>query len=251
MVHRDDRTPTAYGARTTTLDSVIIPAGAVSHQPSAPEGALGKSTKPQSSLIRKADAVLKDELEGRASRGTEVPPEHGLPGSQDLETTVEALRQQPGKLVDTYIEVLKQPPEQLTQMAYPFAKVEELYNGDNFPPISLLKVLSPVGSGQIGHIDFTLINDDPKETAEYTLYTTDLVGTSGHRIPAAQITVSPNPGEIPPGKSVDGHIEIRVPTGTPQGSYGGFLQTEDISRLQAVVKLFVGPKEETENGHLL
>jgi hypothetical protein len=244
MVHRDDRTPTTFGARTTTVDSASIPGGPASHQPSAPEGALGNSATPQSSLIRKADAVLKGELEGHTSRGTEVIPEHALPGSQDLETTVEALRQQPGKLVDTYIEVLKQPPEQLTQIASPFAKVEGLYNGDDFPPISLLKVLSPVSSGQIGHIDFTLINDDPKETAEYTLYTTDLVGMSGHRIPEAQITVSPNPGRIPPGESVDGRIEIRVPTGTPQGSYGGMLQTEDISRLQAVVKLFVGPKED-------
>ena len=248
MDHREERPSTNFGARPITLDSANIPAGVVSNQPSAPESALGNSAKPQSSLIQKADAVLKGELEGRASRGTEVPLEHGLPGSQDLETTVEALRQQPGKLVDTYIEVLKQPPEQLTQIASPFAKVEGLYNGDDFPPISLLKVLSPVSSGQIGHIDFTLINDDPKETAEYTLYTTDLVGMSGQRIPEAQITVSPNPGRIPPGESVDGRIEIRVPTGTPQGSYGGLLQTEDISRLQAVVKLFVGPKEETENG---
>ena len=87
MVHREDRPSTAFGARPTTVDSAIIPAGAVSHRPSAPEGALGNSAKPQSSLIRKADAVLKGELEGRASRGTEVPPGYVLPGSQDLETS--------------------------------------------------------------------------------------------------------------------------------------------------------------------
>ena len=242
MVQRGDRPSTTFGARSTTVDSAIIPAGAVSHQqPGAPEGARGNSAKPQSSFIQKADAVLKEELDGRASRVPEVLPGDVLPSSQDLETTVEALRQQPGKLVDAFMEVPKHRPVQSAQIASQAARVEGLYNGADFQPLSFLKVPSPVSSGQTGHIDFTLINDDPKETAEHTLYTTDLVGISGHRIPAAQITVSPNPVRIPPGESVDGRIEIRVPSGTPQGSYGGFLQTEDISRLQAIVQLSVGP----------
>jgi hypothetical protein len=241
MVHREDRPSRALDPRHAWLNSTIIPAGAASNQSSAPERALGNSTKTQSCLIRKADAVLKGELESRASRGTEALPGDALPGPQDLETAKEALHQQLGKLVDSSMKVPKPRPEQLAQMASPFARVEKLYNNDDFPPLSLLKVLSPVSSGQTGYIDFTLINDDPKEPAEYALYTTDLVGMSGHRIPETQITVSPNSGRIPPGESVDGRIEIRVPTGTPQGSYGGLLQTEDISWLQAVVKLSVGP----------
>jgi len=235
MAHREDKLPTAFGAIPQTINSAIASA---SHRPSAQEGALGNSTSPQSSFIRKADAVLKDELNCRASRGTEVRPGDILSGLQDLETTEETLHQQLGKLASN-MEVPKHRPEQLAQIASPFASIEGLYNSDDFPPLALLKVLPPVSPGQTGYIDFTLINDDPKEPAVYALYTTDLVGISGHRIPESQITVSPNAGRIPPGESVDGRIEIRVPTGTPKGSYGGLLQTEDINRLQAIVKLSV------------
>ncbi len=241
MVHPQDRPSTTLGSRPTTVDSAIIPAGSVSNQPGAPEAARGNSTKPQSDLIRKADAVLQGELESRTSLGTEVLPGDALPGLQDLETTVEPLRQQPGTLVDAFMEVPKHRPEHLAHIASRFTRIEGLHTEDNFQPIFLLKIPLPVSPGQTGHIDFTLINDDPTEAAEHTLYTTNLVGMSGHRIPETHITVLPNPVRIPPGESVDGRIEIRVPTGTPQGSYGGLLQTEDSTRLQAVVRLSVGP----------
>ncbi|MCA9498973.1 MAG: hypothetical protein KC588_07245 [Nitrospira sp.] len=201
--------------------------------------ARGNSTKPQSDLIRKAHAVLQNELESRTSLGTEVLSKDALPSLQDLETTVEPLRQQPGTLVDALMDVPKHPPESLAHIASRFPRLEGFQPEDNFQPIFLLKIPLPVSPGQTSHIDFTLINDDPTETAEHTLYTTNLVGMSGHRIPETYITVFPNSIRIPPGESVDGRIEIHVPTGTPQGSYGGLLQTEDITRLQAVIRLSV------------
>ena len=162
-----------------------------------------------------------------------------LPDLQNLETTVEPLRQQPGTLVDALMDVPTHRPESLPHFASRFTRLEGLQPEDNFQPISLLKIPLPVSPGQTGHIDFTLINDDPTETAEHTLYTTNLVGMSGHRIPETSIAVLPNPVRIPPGESVDGRIEIQVPIGTPPGSYGGLLQTEDIIRLQAVIRLSV------------
>ncbi|MEO8328224.1 MAG: hypothetical protein ABI618_20460 [Nitrospirota bacterium] len=239
MVQREDRPSTTLGARATTVESAIIPAGSVSHQPGAPEGARGKSAKPQSNFIQIADAVLKGELESRASQGTEVLPGNVLPDSQDLETTVKLLRQQPGTLADAIMEVPKYRPEHMAHIASQFPRIEDLHKADDFQPISFLKIPLPVSPGQIGHINFTLINEDPKEIAVHRLYATDFVDISGHRIPESHITVSPNPVRIPPGESVDGRIEIRVPTGTPQGSYGGVLQTEDITRLQAVIQLSV------------
>ncbi len=240
MVHPQDRPSTTSGSRHTRVDGAIIPAGSVSNQPREPEIARGNSTKPQSDLIRKAHAVLQDELKSRTSLNTEVLPMDALPNLQDLETTVEPLRQQPGALVDTFMDVPKHRPESLAHRSSRLTRIEELQPEDHFQPIVLLKIPLPVSPGQTGHIDFTLFNDDPTETAEHTLYTTNLVGMSGHNIPETYITVFPNPIRIPPGESVDGRFEIHVPTGTPQGSYGGLLQTEDITRLQAVIRLSVG-----------
>ena len=181
MVHPQDRPSTTSGSRHTRVDSAIIPAGSVSPPPREPETARGNSTKPQSDLIRKAHAVLQDELESRTSLGTEVLPVEAIPGLQDLETTVEPLRQQPGTLVDALMDVPKHRPESLAHIASRFPRFEGLQPEDNFQPIFLLKISLPVSPGQTGHIDFTLINDDPTETAEHTLYTTNLVGMSGHR----------------------------------------------------------------------
>lgn len=239
MVYPQDRPSTNSGSRHTRVDSAIIPAGSVSHPPREPESARGNSTRPQSDLIRKAHDVLQDELESRTSLGTEVLSMDALPSLQDLETTVEPLRQQPGKLVDALMDVPKHWTESLPHFASQLTRLEGLQPENKFEPIFLLKVPLPVSPGQTGHIDFTLINDDPTETAEHTLYTTNLVGMSGHRIPETSIAVLPNPVRIPPGESVDGRIEIHVPTGTPQGSYGGLLQTEDITRLQSVIRLSV------------
>lgn len=240
MVHREDRPSTTFGTRATTVDSAIIPAGSASHQLGAPDGARGKSAKPQSYFIQKADAVLQQELESRTRRRMEVLPGNVLPASQDLDTTVKLLRQQPRTLTDAFLVVPKNHPAHLAHIVSQISGVEERQNEDDVQPIFLLKLSLPVSSGQTGHIDFTLINEDQKETAKHTFYTTDLVGVSGHRIPETHITVSPNPVRIPPGDSVDGRLEIRVPTGTPQGNYGGMLQTEDITLLQAVVQLSVG-----------
>lgn len=240
MEHREDRPSTTFGTRPTTVNSAIIPAEVVSNQPSAPDGALGNSAKPQSSLIRKAAAVLKDELEGRASRGTEVLPGDVLPGSQDLETTVEALHQQPGKLVGAFMEAPKHRPEQLAQIASQFASVEGLSPGEDFPSLSFLKPPPPVSPGKAGQVTLMLTNEDLKETVECTLHSTDLLGRSGDRIPAEQIQVSPNPVKILPGQTADVQIDIRVPNGTPPGSYAGLLQADDVSPLQ-VLQLSVGP----------
>ena len=134
------------------------------------------------------------------------------------------------------------PQQQMARITYPIEKIEGTFNIEDSAPVSLM-VLSPVSPGQTAQIDFTLINDDARETAEYTLYTTDLVGMSGHIIPKERIIVSPNSGRIPPGESLDGRIEILVPIDMPQGDYGGLLRTEDVSQLQASVQLVVSSQE--------
>jgi hypothetical protein len=209
-----------------------------------PKGNGGQETndscKAASSLTRKADAVLKEETLGRSNQNTELIS-GGLNPNPDLEPTLELLRQQAYTLVDTFMKVLKERPEQLAQIASQFASSNQVFNGNDFLPFPLLKVPSPVNPGQAGHIDITIINDDPQRIAEYALHTTDLVAESGHKISATQIDVSPNPSRVLPGESIDGQIEIRVPPGAPPGTYSGLLQTDDTSQGQTVIQVTVPP----------
>ena len=239
MVYQESIPVVTLGAEPSILENVITQAGTKTNQNSTPERPSFDSGKATPSIVQKANAVLNDELNSQTGRNAEEMGKtlQGVPPG--LETTIEECHKQVTKSCATLVDALGNPTEQPAQIASQLASNKELPIDEHFPNLSSLKFPFPVSPGKTGRIPFTLINDDPKETADFTLYSMDLVGMSGHRIPEAQITVHPNSGMIKPGDKVDGYIEIRVPTGTPQGSYGGLLQTEDINQLQAVVQLFV------------
>jgi hypothetical protein len=103
----------------------------------------------------------------------------------------------------------------------------------------LMHAPRPATAGEVAHVSLSLKNDT-NETGEYPLWATDLVGLSGHRIPASHLRVSPNPASVPPAGSTDVQIEIRVPSATPPGRYTGLLQAGDGESLRALVQLTVG-----------
>ena len=97
----------------------------------------------------------------------------------------------------------------------------------------------PATAGEVAHVSLSLKNDNA-ETIHCALCATDLIGVSGHRIPASHLRVSPNPASIPVGGSTDVQIEIRVPSGTPAGRFTGLLQSDDGESVRALVQLTVG-----------
>ena len=201
----------------------------------------GNSSRSKSVLADKADAVLTEELQGHSNHNNPLIPGGFDPNLMDLEPTLEQLRQQAYKLVDTFLQVLKDRPEQLANIASQFSNLERLLHSDDSPSVSLLKVPSPVNAGQVGHIPISLINDDPNETLNYALHTTDLVDASGHKISADHIDVSPNPFKLLSGESIEGQIEIRIPPGTPPGTYSGLIQTEEGNAAQTKIQVTVAP----------
>ena len=209
-------------------------------QNTTPARSLLELGRPLPSFVQKATAVLSDELKGFASRGTE-PFGKAFPSEPiDLEPATERFREQARELVDTFVKILEHRPEQMGRFVSQVAGVGSSHGDDDTRSVPLLKPPPPANSGQAGCIVLSLENDDAHETVECTLYATDLVGSSGHRIPATQVNVSPNPVRIPSGGSAEVRIEIRVPTGTPPGSYAGLLQASHGGLERAVLQLSVG-----------
>jgi len=240
MPYQESGPLTPVGARSAPKEGAITRAGSFPRQNSTSAGSLVDSDRALPSFVHKATVVLNDELKSIASLGTEVLGEASLSGPLGIEPATERFREQARKLVDTFVEMLEHRPEHLTQFAFQGAGVGGPHSGDDRQSVPLLKPPPPVSSGQAGCIVLSLENDDPDETVECALYTTDLVGSSGHRIPAAHVNMSPIPVRIPPGGSTEVRIEIRVPRGTPPGSYAGLLQVNDGSLEQAVLQLSVG-----------
>ncbi len=239
MVPRASIPSSLMGARPPTLEDIITQEGSKTHQPNPPECLSLNSVKTIPSIVQKANAVLIDELNSRAGLSADDTRKSTQRGSSECEATIEGFQKQVSKLDDALSDGLENLTEHPAQVASQLASMEKLPPENPASNLSFLSVLLPVSPGNPGYIDFTLINDDPKEPVDFTLNTTDLVGTSGYRIPEAQITVFPNSGSIKPGEPVDGYLKIRVPLGTPPGSYRGWLQTENNNLLQTVVQLSV------------
>jgi hypothetical protein len=104
--------------------------------------------------------------------------------------------------------------------------------------VGVLKALQPVTPGQVSRIPLHLANDNA-EADECSLWSTDLIGPSGRRIPAAHVRVIPQPIRVPGGGSTDIQIEVRVPSETAAGDYTGLLQSDDGNAVRALVHISV------------
>ena len=111
--------------------------------------------------------------------------------------------------------------------------------GGNTATVLLLQAPRPATAGEVAHVSLSLKNNDTKTDA-CALCATDLIGVSGHRIPASHVRVLPNPVSIPAAGSTEVQIEIRIPSAIPAGRYTGLLQAGGGESLRALVQLTVG-----------
>ena len=107
-----------------------------------------------------------------------------------------------------------------------------------------LHVSMPSPPGGVAQVSLSLESDNAR-TTECALCVTDLIGMSGHRIPATHVRAFPNPVSTRATGSTDVQIEIRIPSGTPAGRYTGLLQAGGAKGLQALIQLIVGIDEPT------
>jgi hypothetical protein len=237
MLPRASKSVTPFAADSPTQQDRSTQAEPLPNRNNLPGTSVLASDPGMSSFVRKAAAVLGNELTAVTSVSTDVPGQVSTQAHAGMEPLAERFRQEARKLVDSFIEMLEDRPEQMAQLALPVSGVGAL-QGDHDQCVPLLKSPPPVHSGRTGCLILTLENSDDT-IVECALYTTDIVGSSGHRIPTAQVNVSPCPVRIPPHGAAEVRIEIRVPKGTPAGSYAGLLRVDDGIVEQAVLQLSV------------
>jgi hypothetical protein len=105
--------------------------------------------------------------------------------------------------------------------------------------LRVLETPRPVAAGDVSRLSLHLENDDA-EPDDCVLCVTDLIGPSGHRIPASHVRVSPQPATIPGRGSVEIQIEVRIPSTASTGVYTGLLQTDDGESLRALIRVRLG-----------
>jgi hypothetical protein len=105
--------------------------------------------------------------------------------------------------------------------------------------LRVLETPRPVAAGDVSRLSLHLENDDA-EPDDCVLCVTDMIGPSGHRIPASHVRVSPQPATIPGHGSIEIQIEVRIPSAASAGLYTGLLQTDDGESLRALIRVRVG-----------
>jgi len=101
--------------------------------------------------------------------------------------------------------------------------------------VPMLAIPHPVKAGASATIEMMLENDQDKATDEFSFYSSDLVSAKGDRIAASAVTFKPHSLRIGPRKSSKVAVSIKVPGGTPDGSYSGLVQATNLKQLKAVL----------------
>ena len=153
------------------------------------------------SIVPIAAGVLRDELRGLSAAGTPMARSASTPGA-----------------------------------AHPRPSVAR--PGATAPDSVVLLASHAVEPGDAAYISYA-IEPDARPTAGCTVHATDLIGPSGHRIPASHVRATVRLGSSAPSTPGHVYIEIRVPTNCPNGWYTGYLQADDPA-LQALLKIAVG-----------
>jgi hypothetical protein len=215
----------------------MIPIERRSEEPVAPQNDRQGDRWTQSSIVTEAAAILAEEVQSLTT-GSVGKLSTLLGGALTGQAPAEELRGQARALVDTFVRVLGQRPDGFAHLLTENAADARTRDGGNTETVLSLQASRSVPAGDVAYLSLRLVNDDA-EKDECALVATDLIGVSGHRIPASHVRVSPNPASIPAEGSTDIQIEVRVPSGTPAGCYTGLLQADDGESVRALVHVTV------------
>ena len=144
MAYRESRPLTPTGARPAAEVGGLTRTGSPPRQNSTPARSPLDSDHALPSFVRKAAAVLDDELKGISSLGTEVLREAPSSGPLVIEPTAERFRQQVSELVDAFIQILEHQPGHVTRFTSQGAGVGRTHSGDDPQSVPLLKPPPPV-----------------------------------------------------------------------------------------------------------
>jgi hypothetical protein len=106
--------------------------------------------------------------------------------------------------------------------------------------IPSLAVPTVVKPGEAVEIPMTLENESDKPTEAFFFHCSDLMNTAGERIPAHQVTFSPERLMIEPQKATIVTVIVHVPENASPGVYSGLLQATRMDQLRAVLTIQIG-----------
>jgi uncharacterized membrane protein len=105
--------------------------------------------------------------------------------------------------------------------------------------VPTVRMPNQVAPGETTEVTISLENESGQATAEFTMYSSELMASAGHRIPAEQVHFHPPALEVGPKAAGKVRVSVHVPKGTPPGTYEGLLRASPLDSLRAVLRVQV------------
>ena len=112
-------------------------------------------------------------------------------------------------------------------------------SGDAPGGVDLVVASHPVEPGDVAYLSH-VIPSAAAPAPGCAVHATDLIGPSGHRIPASHVRGTVRAGSAAASSPGHLHVEVRVPSGSAHGWYTGYLQADGLT-LRALLTIAVGP----------
>ena len=97
----------------------------------------------------------------------------------------------------------------------------------------------PVKAGETGQVSLAIENNGEAAAEPFELLSTDLINTSGGRIPAHAVQFDLKEITLAPHQQQRVVVRVTPPAGTPPGTYSGLIQSNRPDQLRAVLTIVV------------
>ena len=108
-------------------------------------------------------------------------------------------------------------------------------NDENQLPLLKSPIVQP---GEVAYFSFKVHNDSER-SVETQFFGTDLVSSTGNRIPSSSISLTPQHLVLSPDQVAEVSVQVKVPTGISADTYFGQVVASNLSDLAAAVQLKV------------
>lgn len=105
--------------------------------------------------------------------------------------------------------------------------------------VTAVRVPGRVAAGESGEVELSLDNASDVATTGFTLYSSDLLGASGAKIPSSSVVFSPQTLSVGPKQAGRVAVRVTVPSGTPTGAYEGLVRATKLQGLRAMLIVVV------------
>ena len=208
-------------------------------------GAYKSVTETSTKVVRQAAMILEEEI----AQGIKIAQqtENRVPQmdkfrSEKPDEVMQRFRRDAHEVVDIFIDVVGATLKAIPNVADP-----NVLNVGNVavkpvvvaPVTPVIKAPVAVKAGMSVDVQISFENTNSTKTEEFSIFCTDLVSSTGDRLPSKAIKFTPSTVKIAPQKSTQITVTVAIPLETKPGTYSGLVLASNVAEFRSEISIKV------------